>query len=225
VSVEIGGTNIIFEMRLERSDNGREMDISWPFDNDHWLQTSYWITGSFVALQVIIGLLFTAYMRRLATRFQELAEERKAELEGFSLENQKEFARLHIERSTLVREFYGSLWEVTTALTALNSYSTDKENVDQRLIVFEKAHEELCGHYKHKRLAFPKETGKRIEELIGTLNNTALLCASIIDGFQQSEKFERRLSEISIGMAAIGTLCDSLEDEFREMSGANEHEE
>ena len=86
------------------------MDISWLFDNDHWLQTSYWITGSLVALQVFIALLFTGYMRRLASKFRERAEERRMELEQFSLQNQRRFAQLYIDGSTVVREFYGLLW-------------------------------------------------------------------------------------------------------------------
>jgi len=191
------------------------MDISWLFDKDHWLQTSWRIAGVGVVAQFFIGFLFTVYMKKLALKFREAAEERRMELEQFALQNQTKLAQVHLERSSVIREFDGILWEVTTSLAALNSTSTNKENVDQKRVAFDKAYEELCSYYKQKRLAFPKETAKRIEELIGDLNQTALLCASNVDGIQQGEKFERRASEIPVAMTAIGNLSHSLDDEFR----------
>ena len=201
------------------------MDSWWLFDKDHWLETSWRIAAVGVAAQCFAGFLFVVYLRELASKFRKTMEERRMELEQFALQNQTKLAQVHQERATAIREFDAIVWEVTSSLAALNSSSTNKENVDQKRSAFNKAYEELCGFYKHNRLAFPKETAKRVEELIGDLNQTALLAVSNVDGVQEGEKFERRLSEIPAAMTGIGNLSHALDDEFRGIIGGKADKE
>jgi hypothetical protein len=154
------------------------MDFSWVFDTDHWLRTSCWIAGSGALAQIFIGVFFFGYFKRLVSGFQKATEERRLELEQFAVQNQASLARVHLERSNVIHEFDLILWEVTTSLAALNSSSTNRGNMDKKRIAFDKSYQGFCSYYKHNRLAFPKDTAKRIEELIEDLNHTALLCAS-----------------------------------------------
>jgi hypothetical protein len=193
------------------------MNFSWLFDSDHWLRTSCWIAGSGALAQIFIGVFFFGHFKRLVSGFQKATEKRRLELEQCAIQNQARLAHVHLERSNVIHKFALILREVTTSLAALNSSSTNRGNVDQKRIAFDKAYQGFCNYYKHKRLTFPRDTAKRIEELIGDLNRTALLCASNVEGPQQGEKFERRSSEIPAAMTIIGSLSHSLDDEFREI--------
>ena len=99
---------------------------------------------------------------------------------------------------------------VTTALTTLNSSSTNAENVDERRFEFDKAYDGLWHYYKDKRLVFSRDTAKRIEILIETLKQTSILCVSNVAGSHQGDKFERRLSDIEVAMTTIRNLCRAL---------------